>query len=142
MIRNRIPPELRDRVRQQAGDRCGYCLSRQEYVWGTLEVEHIVPLADGGADAEENLWLACRPCNSHKSSQTEAMDPETGQGVPLFNPRTQVWREHFAWSEDGTRIIGLTAIGRATVVALRLNDTRLVAIRQRWVEVGWHPPKV
>lgn len=139
---NRIPPELRERVRQQAGERCGYCLSRQEYVWGTLEVEHIVPLSAGGVDAEENLWLACRPCNSHKSSQTEATDPDTGHRVLLFNPRTQVWREHFAWSEDGVQIIGLNAIGRATVVALRLNDTRLVAIRRRWVEVGWHPPKI
>jgi len=142
MNRSRIPLELRERVRRQAGEGCGYCLSHQDYVWSGLEVEHIVPLSAGGIDAEENLWLACRPCNSHKGSQTEAMDPNTGALVPLFNPRTQVWREHFAWSEDGVQIIGLNAIGRATVVALRLNDTRLVAIRRRWMEVGWHPPKI
>jgi len=52
MNRNRIPLELRERVRQQAGERCGYCLSHQDYVWGGLEVEHIVPLSAGGIDAE------------------------------------------------------------------------------------------
>lgn len=142
MSRPHIPEHICERVRRQAGGRCGYCLSRQEYVWGTLEVEHIIPLAAGGTDAEENLWLACRPCNSHKGAQTEAEDPDTGQRVLLFNPRTQVWREHFTWSRDGTHIVGLTATGRATVVALRLNDSRCVAIRRLWVEVGWHPPEI
>jgi hypothetical protein len=141
MSRPRLPEEVRERVRKQAGDRCGYCLSRQEYVWGKLEVEHIIPLKAGGLDSEENLWLACRPCNSHKSGKTAIADPTTKQLVPFFNPRTQAWQEHFTWSQDGTEIIGLTAIGRATVLALRLNDSRRVAVRRLWIEVGWHPPK-
>lgn len=140
MSRLRIPEPVRERVRRREGDRCVYCLSRQEYVWGKLEVEHIVPLKAGGTNEEDNLCLACRPCNSHKSQQIEAEDPQTGQRVPLFNPRTQYWRDHFMWSHDGTQIIGLTATGRATVLALRLNDSRHVTIRRRWVEVGWHPP--
>ncbi|MDZ7292947.1 MAG: HNH endonuclease [candidate division KSB1 bacterium] len=142
MNRRRIPEQVRERVWRQATGRCGYCLSPQEYVWGKLEVEHIIPLATGGIDAEENLWLACRPCNLYKGAQTEAEDPATGQRVSLFNPRTQSWRDHFTWSSDGTQIKGLTATGRATVIALRLNDSRRVAIRRLWVEVGWHPPKM
>ncbi|HEY3227585.1 MAG TPA: hypothetical protein VGJ87_00105 [Roseiflexaceae bacterium] len=61
--------------------------------------------------------------------------------MPLFNPRAQRWDEHFAWSDDGTQILGLTAIGRATIVALQLNRPLLVSARRRWVLVGWHPPQ-
>ena len=35
-----ISEELRARIRIQAGDRCGYCLSRQMYVLGILHIEH------------------------------------------------------------------------------------------------------
>jgi geranylgeranyl pyrophosphate synthase len=58
----------------------------------------------------------------------------------LFNPRRQKWSRHFVWSEDGTLIIGKTACGRATVVALQLNNPIAVLVRQQWVAVGWHPP--
>lgn len=142
MSRSYIPEDMRERVRRQAGDRCGYCLSQQVYVWGKLEIEHIIPLALEGTNDEENLWLACRLCNLQKSDQTEAYDPLTGQRVHLFNPRVQFWWDHFMWSHDGTLIIGLTPIGRATVIALQLNESLRIAVRRRWVEVGWHPPKV
>jgi hypothetical protein len=66
--------------------------------------------------------LACPLCNRYKSDKTTAIDPKTHQTVPLFNPRTQAWAEHFCWSVDGLRIIGLTPVGRATVTALHLSD--------------------
>jgi hypothetical protein len=105
-----------------------------------LEIDHIVPQARGGADDENNLWLACRLCNSFKGAQTYGLDPLTGRRVRLFNPRQQRWTEHFAWNEDGTRIIGLTACGRATVLALQLNNVIAVMVRREWVAAGWHPP--
>ena len=58
-----IPDSVRERVRAQARNRCGYCLSRQELVLGVLEIDHIIPTGAGGLDDEENLWLACRACN-------------------------------------------------------------------------------
>ena len=70
-----------------------------------------------------------------------AIDPLTGEEVALFNPRTQSWPDHFGWSDDGTQIIGLTPIGRATVVALRLNNEFIVPARRQWAIAGWHPPK-
>lgn len=73
-----------------------------------LEVEHILPRTKGGSDDESNLWLSCPLCNRHKSDRTQATDPETGACVPLFHPRRQRWFEHFRWSEDGLRILGLT----------------------------------
>ncbi len=136
-----ISDELRHRVREQAANRCGYCLSPQHLVLGTLEIEHIVPRSKGGASEESNLWLACRLCNNFKSDQTESVDPQTNQRLPLFNPRQQAWADHFFWSDDGTRILGATPYGRVTVVALQLNNLVAVMVRRNWVAAGWHPPK-
>lgn len=141
MSRSRIPVEVRERVRHAAADRCGYCLSRQELVLGRLQLEHIIPSAKGGADDEDNLWLACSLCNSHKGVQTTALDPLTGVVVPLYNPRQQPWSEHFHWAEDGTQIEGLTPCGRATVIALQLNNILAITVRRGWVRAGWHPPQ-
>ena len=38
-------------------------------------------------------------------------------------------------------IIGLTAIGRATVETLKTNNVFIVPARRHWVEAGWHPPQ-
>jgi 5-methylcytosine-specific restriction endonuclease McrA len=87
---------LRQRVAERAQHRCGYCLT-QEIVSGIpLTLEHIIPKAKGGPTVEENLWLSCRLCNEAKGVLTEVVDPQTGVTAPLFNPRTQVWAEHFA----------------------------------------------
>jgi hypothetical protein len=136
-----ISEEVRARVRAQAGDRCGYCLSPQRLVLGWLEIEHLIPTAKGGSDDETNLWLGCRLCNNAKRVQTDGLDPETDQNIALFNPRRQSWSEHFAWSKDGTRILGQTPCGRATVLSLRLNNLIAVTVRREWVAAGWHPPK-
>jgi hypothetical protein len=136
-----ISEEVKARVRQQAGNQCGYCRSLQKYVWGTLEIEHTIPRSKGGGNEEENLWLACRPCNTYKSAQTEAIDPLTGRTFGLYNPRKQRWTEHFAWSDDGIYVLGLTACGRATVSALQLNNSFALTVRRSWVSVGWHPPE-
>jgi hypothetical protein len=130
---------VRARVRKAAGDRCGYCRSRQEYVFAPLEIEHIVPVSYGGSDEEDNLWLACRMCNSYKGAQVTAIDPSTGERQPLFNPRTQTWADHFRWGEGGTTIEGVTPCGRATVLALQLNNLLAVTVRRAWVQAGWHP---
>ena len=122
MVRRAIPLAIEQRVRTMARNRCGYCLSPQHLVMARLEIEHIIPLAQGGTDGEPNLWLACPLCNGHKSDKVAAIDPESGSLFPLFNPRRQVWSEHFAWTDDGVQIVGKTSIGRATVMALHLSD--------------------
>ena len=141
MTGRRITDEIRARVRAAAGERCGYCLSPQYLVLGQLEIEHIIPRARGGSDDEDNLWLACRLCNNAKGVQTECLDPDTGQRVRLFDPRRQSWTDHFSWSADGTRVLGQTPCGRATVLALQLNGLVAVTVRRCWVAAGWHPPK-
>jgi hypothetical protein len=136
-----IPENVKTRVREAAKNRCGYCQSLQKYVLGVLEIEHIIPKASGGNDNQENLWLSCRLCNSYKGIQTKATDPISDQTVQLFNPRTQKWSQHFTWSKDGACIIGSTPCGRATVLALQLNNIYAVTVRQAWTSVGWHPPQ-
>lgn len=117
-----------------------YCRSLQKYVLGILEIEHIIPRAAGGTDDEDNLWLACRLCNAYKGIQTHARDSVTNHKVKLFNPRLQKWSRHCTWVNNGTQITGLTACGRATVLALQLNNPYAVTVRQAWVSAGWHPP--
>jgi len=141
MTPGHIGVALRARLRVEAGDRCGYCQTPRTLAYGPLEVDHIVPVAAGGSDDVDNLWLACRPCNQYKGVQVYARDPQSGRRVRLFNPRRQVWRHHFAWSEDGTCISGLTACGRATVIALNLNNPFAVETRGYWVQAGWYPPR-
>jgi hypothetical protein len=135
-----IPDHIRARIRTQAGDRCGYCRSHQSLVLGLLEIEHIIPTARGGDDGEDNLWLACRLCNSYKGVQTHGTDPATGRRIRLFNPRRQRWAQHFGWSTDGVSVLGRTSTGRATVDALQLNNAIAVQVRRAWITAGWHPP--
>lgn len=107
-----------------------------------LEIEHIIPEAVGGETVRSNLWLACHRCNQFKSNRIEAFDEKTDKTVPLFNPRMQDWFEHFRWHPSGLRIVGLTAIGRATVEAMQFNNEYVVATRTYWVIGGWHPPSL
>jgi hypothetical protein len=141
VTRQYIPKNIRIKVAEQAKYRCGYCLTQEEIVGMAMEFDHLVPSSQKGANREENLWLACSTCNDTKNDRTTALDPLTGNEVSLFNPRTQVWKEHFSWSIDSERIVGLTPIGRATVFALNLNRVHLVKSRRVWVRAGWHPPE-
>jgi hypothetical protein len=57
-----ISRDVRQRVWQQYGGRCADCGATQY-----LEFDHIVPRAKGGSNAEANVQLLCRGCNSRKS---------------------------------------------------------------------------
>jgi hypothetical protein len=107
---------------------------------GQMQVDHIWPQAKGGPDQIDNLCLACELCNQYKWTKTTGTDPEDGKEIDLFNPREQRWGKHSVWSADGILIYGLTACGRATVEAVRLNNPLAVTVRRNWVLAGWHPP--
>jgi len=139
--KSKISPAQRARVAEAARYRCGYCQTQEIVIGMPLVIDHIIPEAKGGDSSDQNLWLACRRCNEFKGAQTAATDPETGEQTPLFNPRTQKWSTHFAWSDDGVMIVGLTPVGRATVASLKLNNDYIVRSRRRWVSIGWHPPQ-
>lgn len=135
-----IPSTLKQALRAEFPDLiCAYCHSPEKLLGIPLEGEHIVPQAQGGRTIIANLCLSCRVCNGHKSVKTKARDPQTGRTVRLFHPRRQSWQEHFEWSADGTRIIGLTATGRATVAALQMNNDLITNLRSLWVMLRLHP---
>ncbi|MBM4255826.1 MAG: HNH endonuclease [Deltaproteobacteria bacterium] len=140
MARPYIPDSGREKITADAQPRCGYCLTSQLITGMPIHLEHILPLAAGGQSDEENLWLACPLCNGDKGIQTQFPDPETGEVVALFDPRQQIRSEHFRWNENGVEILGITSCGRATVVALKLNNESIIRTRRRWVLAGWHPP--
>lgn len=135
-----LSKELRRLIRADAGYYCGYCQCAEHLLAMPLEVEHIIPESSGGETVRHNLWLACHRCNQFKSVRYQFLDQATDVIVPLFNPRTQLWSEHFRWHPSGTKISGLTACGRATVNALQLNNDYAVETRRYWVIAGWHPP--
>ena len=135
----RIPQSIRDQVFDRAQNRCEYCQTRGDVVI-SLEVEHIFPSSRGGTDDLDNLCAACITCNDAKAIHTTGIDSKTNQEVRLFNPREQIWSEHFSWSEDNIFAVGLTAVGRATIRRLKMNSPKVISSRRLWVTVGLHPP--
>jgi len=136
----------RQTVRQRARFLCEYCHSPEKLAASRFTIDHIVPRSLGGSDDLDNLASCCRRCNERRYNFTTGFDRKTDREVPLFNPRTQHWAEHFIWTSDGTQIIGTTSIGRATCDRLDLNDDRyekddsIRATRLFWVQCDRHPP--
>lgn len=132
MTTAKISKRLAELVRQRADHRCEYCQASEWLSGQPCQIDHIQPRAGGGTTTVDNLCLACSACNGFKLDRVAAVDPETNERVGLFNPRQQVWFDHFKWSDDQTEIIGLTACGRATVAALKMNRPLAVAARAMW----------
>src|SRR6266700_3808009 len=103
-----VPAASKRLVSERARGCCEYCLSQERFALQAFSMEHILPRSKGGTNQLENLALACQGCNNYKYNRTHALDPVGGAMVPLYNPRLQLWNEHFAWNEDFTIIIGLT----------------------------------
>lgn len=99
-----------------------------------------MPRARGGGHRPANLAFSCLGCNSYKGVETTAVDPVSGERVPLYHPRSHRWGEHFAWNKECTRLLGLTPIGRATILRLDLNREGVVNLRELLRDVGLHPP--
>ena len=137
-----IAGSVRRMVAERADWRCEYCLSPENLAPQCFTLEHIVPLSKGGSDEPENLAYACQGCNGSKYAKTEALDPITKMLVPLFDPRTQNWTDHFSWGKISTIVLGTTPTGRATVLALKLNRKKLIILREVLVFFGTHPPEI
>jgi 5-methylcytosine-specific restriction endonuclease McrA len=110
MSRSHVPARLRQQIAAEARGRCGYCLTPEAITGAPLVLDHLIPEALGGLTEASNLWLACSQCNLHKGDRTTARDPLTEAWERLFDPRRQIWTEHFRWSESGAEIIGMTAL--------------------------------
>lgn len=63
--KSRVPGSTFTNVFHRDGGACRYYGSSTR-----LSLDHIIPLVSGGPDDEENLVLACVPCNSRKGGRT------------------------------------------------------------------------
>jgi len=136
-----VPRGLRDEVWKDAGGLCGYCRTHEDLLGIAHEVEHLTPVSRGGETIRDNLWLACRRCNSFKGERQFRLDPMTNEQVALFDPRHEDWPAHFVWEAGGLHIRGRTPTGRATEVALNLNLPIAVRARSLWILSGRFPPR-
>lgn len=135
-----VPVALKQLVFDRARGLCEYCRSQAKYAIDPLVIDHIQPVSRGGQTIEDNLALSCQTCNNYKYNKTEAPDPATGKLAPLFHPRQMKWNQHFIWNEDTTQMLGITAIGRATVALLQTNREGVTNMRRVLAIMNEHPP--
>jgi len=101
-----IRPSVRFDVFKRDSFTCAYCGRRSPDV--TLEVDHIIPVAEGGSDDPENLITACWDCNRGKGTTPLEVEP---QAIPDLEERAELVRErerqlriyHEAKAEEATR---------------------------------------
>jgi hypothetical protein len=90
-------------------------------------IDHVIARKHRGATTADNLALACAECNRYKGSDIATLDPVDGQLTRLFDPRRDVWADHFVLV--GTVIEGRTAVGRGTAGILQFNEPMRVRHR-------------
>ena len=129
-----MSPRLRSQIRQRAGLRCEYCHLPESVAELRFQADHVVAEKHGGATELGNLCWACFRCNSHKGPNLAGLDERTGEMARLFNPRADVWTEHFRWS--GPKLAGKTPVGRATIQVLCINRMDTVLLRRSLMAEG------
>jgi hypothetical protein len=110
---------------------------RSSFYRYTFPIDHILAEQHGGKSVLENLALACLHCNANKEPNIAGIDPDDGSLHPLFNPRRDIWREHFSW--NGPLVVGRTPVGRATIAVLKLNDADYLSVRETLIAEGGFP---
>lgn len=66
--RVKLSPRLRFKILQRDNFRCNFC-GRSQIDGVTLHVDHIIPVARGGQDDENNLQTLCEVCNLGKGTE-------------------------------------------------------------------------
>jgi hypothetical protein len=115
-------------VRTRAGNRGEYCrLPQGAAPFLTFHIEHVQAQQHVADDSTDNLALACPDCNRYKGPNLTTIDRQTGTVIRLFQPRTDMWEDHFELR--GALIVGRTDIGAATARLLQMNSEERVRMR-------------
>ena len=131
-----ISAELRQTIANRAKQLCEYCLIAEADTFYGCEVDHIISLKHGGSSELNNLAYACAFCNRAKGTDIGSIST-AGEFTRFFNPRTDVWSEHFRL--EGATIRPLTAIGEVTARVLRLNESARIHERNEMIQFGKYP---
>lgn len=131
--------EVRRLVSERAGNCCEYCLLSQEDNLFAFHIDHVISEKHGGSNNNDNLCLSCPSCNTYKGSDVGSIDRQTNTFTALYNPRLQIWSEHFQLNEY--MIEPLTPEGRVTAFLLRLNNIDRLMERKSLLDLGRYPCK-
>ena len=132
----KIKKDLEQKIRRQAKERCGYCLNPQNLMPYKLEIEHLLAKALGGETVEDNLWLACRECNSHKAKKTKAVDPLTKKLVKLFNPHIETDFYVFVGERGRTHIFTAESLHHTSFRTTQKNRLEC-QFDGKWERIKW-----
>jgi HNH endonuclease len=135
-VSTNISSKIRQEVVIRANGCCEYCLFPEEFRLYTFEIDHILSRKHDGETTLANLALACFDCNRRKGTDIASYDDLTGNLTAFFNPRTQIWTEHFQMQNG--EIIALSPEARVVVNILQLNSEERIEQRQILVELGMY----
>lgn len=136
-MRHRIDPEMRRFVAERAERCCEYCRVPEVDFLIEFHVDHIRSIKHGGTTVPENLAYACSDCNAHKGTDLSTFLDNDAVFTRFFNPRTDLWSEHFETSEGV--VYAQTPIGAATIKIFQINEIDRVIIRQELARDGRYP---
>jgi 5-methylcytosine-specific restriction endonuclease McrA len=113
---------------ERAQYRCEYCRIHEDDSFLGFQVDHVISIKHGGETKLENLAWSCFACNNNKGSDIATILFPDKRLVRLFNPREEVWEEHF---EVISAVIHPTSeIGEATIKLLKMNEVDRIIERQ------------
>jgi hypothetical protein len=118
----------------RAAGRCEYFLIHEDDTFHGCEVDHIISEKHGGPTIAGNLAYCCLPCNRYKGSDLGSVTVAIGPLVRFFNPRIDVWSEHFIL--DGVIIRPLTERGEVTERVFKFNEVGRLMERKDLEAVG------
>lgn len=137
-----ISVELRRQVVARADHLCEYCLIHVDDTFFGCEVDHIISEKHGGPTELGNLSYACLFCNRNKGSDVGSIVPPLESGVfsRFFNPRLDLWAEHFVLDpSDSVTIRSLTPIGEVTARIFAFNSEERLMERRALREIERNP---
>ncbi len=137
MSRSAIAQKLKKEVAHRAGFRCEYCLLSERVSYFSFHIEHIRSIKHGGNNHSENLAYCCPDCNFYKGTDAGTFVDDGFNLVRFFNPRIDIWQEHFEIHE--AKIHGKLAMGIATTQIFKFNEIDRLVFRKQLAELELFP---
>jgi HNH endonuclease len=135
-----ISEKLREIIASRSNFKCEYCLIPEFFLATNFHIDHIRSRKHGGKTILENLAYSCPHCNQFKGTDIASfINNDSDQIIRFFHPRTDIWSEHFQ-VEEGV-ILGITAIGQATLTILNFNQIERIILRKNLIEIGVYSKK-